>query len=220
MTKLVRKFRTYLRNIKRRIRKVKTLHVLAGIFTIGATAYIIGSMNRSLVVDPETCQPLLELIAQAESRGNYNAYFGNASNDKLNFTDMSVAEVLKWQNDFIASGSPSSAVGRYQIINTTLNNLVQQLDLDTSLKFDEVVQDGLAMALLNKRGANDYLNSRLNKEQFAAELAKEWASLPSVLGDNPGQSYYAGDGLNRALIGVNEVLVAIEQIEAIDPITR
>lgn len=194
--------------------------MLASVFTIGAVAYIMGSMNRSLIVDPKTCQPLLELIAQAESRGNYNAYFGNASNDKLNFTDMSVAEVLKWQNDFIASGSPSSAVGRYQIINTTLNSLVQQLDLDTSLKFDEVVQDGLAMALLNKRGVNDYLNNRLNKEQFAAELAKEWASLPSVLGDNPGQSYYAGDGLNRALIGVNEVLVAIEQIEAIDPITR
>ncbi len=194
--------------------------MLAGIFTIGATAYIIGSMNRSLVVDPETCQPLLELIAQAESRGNYNAYFGNASNDKLDFTSMSVAEVLRWQSDFIDSGSPSSAVGRYQIINTTLDSLVQQLDLDTSLKFDETVQDSLAMTLLSKRGVNDYLNSRLTKEQFAAELAKEWAALPSVLGDNPGQSYYAGDGLNRALVEVNEVLVAIEQVKAIDPATR
>ncbi len=157
---------------------------------------------------------LLDLIAQAESRGNYNAYFGNASNTEVKFTEMSVAEVLDWQKAFVAQGNPSSAVGRYQIISTTLAGLVQELDLQGSEMFDEAMQDRLALALLERRGVVAYINGRIDAKQFAAELAKEWAGLPRILGDAPEKSYYAGDGLNTALVGADEVLRVVGVIAA------
>lgn len=177
-------------------------------------AYTISSMNQRLSVDPATCKPLLALIAKAESKGNYNAYFGNAGNTDIKFTEMSVAEVMKWQQEFIAAGNASSAVGRYQIISTTLAGLVRQLHIDINQPFDEAMQDKLAIVLLERRGVTEYVNNQIDGRQFAAELAKEWAGLPKVLGDKPEQSYYAGDGLNRALVRVDEVLGAVGAIRA------
>ncbi len=177
-------------------------------------AYTISSMNQRLSVDPATCKPLLALIAKAESKGNYNAYFGNAGNTDIKFTEMPVGEVIKWQQDFIAAGNASSAVGRYQFISTTLAGLVQQLHIDANQPFNEAMQDGLAIALLERRGATEYVNNQIDGRQFAAELAKEWAGLPKVLGDRPEQSYYAGDGLNRSLVRVDEVLQAVGKINS------
>ncbi len=171
-------------------------------------------MNRRLSVDPATCRPLLAVIAQAESKGNYNAYFGNANNSDIAFTEMSVAEVLQWQQEFIAAGNASSAVGRYQIISTTLGELVRQLHIDTRQPFNEALQDRMALALLERRGATKYVNNQIDSREFAAELAKEWAGLPRVIGDKPEQSYYAGDGLNQALVSVDDILQAVDKISA------
>ena len=170
--------------------------------------------NKRLIVDPATFAPLLQLIARAESQGNYNAYFGNVGNTAVDFRAMSIGEVMRWQKEYVQQGSPSSAVGRYQIIDTTLVGLVQELGVDRGQLFDETLQDKMAMALLERRGAEQYVNGELTRDEFAANLAKEWAGLPRVLGDNPAYSYYAGDGLNKALVGVDEVRKAIEPITA------
>ncbi len=167
--------------------------------------------NKSVAIDPAAFAPLLHLIARAESNDNYDAYFGSPGNTSIDFTSMPVAEVLAWQAEYVQQGSPSSAVGRYQIINTTLAGLVRQLDIDTSQKFSKSMQDRLAIALLERRGAREYVNDELTREEFAANLAKEWAALPKVLGDNPHESYYASDGLNQSRIGVSEVLAVIDQ---------
>ena len=205
----------------RRVRKVtRWLQKRPAVFWIGIVfvaaliAYTIGSMNQRLQVDPVSAKPLLDLIARVESKGNYNAYFGNAGNTSIKFTEMSIADVLSWQEDFIAAGHPSSAVGRYQIISTTLKGLVQQLNIDTNQPFNEAMQDSMAVALLERRGATEYVNNQIDERQFAAELAKEWAALPRVVGDRPEQSYYAGDGLNKALVKVDEVLRAVGGVSA------
>ncbi len=184
------------------------------VFAAALIAYTIGSMNQRLQVDPVSAKPLLDLIARVESKGNYNAYFGNAGNSSITFTEMSIADVLSWQEDFVAAGHPSSAVGRYQIISTTLKSLVQQLDIDTNQPFNETMQDKMAVALLERRGATEYVNNQIDGRQFAAELAKEWAALPKIIGDRPEQSYYAGDGLNKALVGVDEILRAVNAVSA------
>ena len=184
------------------------------VFVAALIAYTIGSMNQRLQVDPVSAKPLLDLIARVESKGNYNAYFGNAGNTSITFTEMSVDQVMQWQEDFIAAGHPSSAVGRYQIISTTLKGLVQQLNIDTNQPFNEAMQDKMAVALLERRGATEYVNNQIDEQQFAAELAKEWAALPRVVGDRPEQSYYAGDGLNKALVKVDEVLRAVGGVSA------
>lgn len=104
-------------------------------------------------------------------------------------------------------------MGRYQIISPTLSGLVQQLELNPKQPYDQTTQDKLAVALLERRGAESYINQELTREEFAANLAKEWAALPRVLGGNPNSSYYAGDGLNQAHVKVDEIIQAIDAIK-------
>lgn len=173
----------------------------------------IMNQDRRLSVNPASYKPLLGLIADAESRGNYNAYFGNANNSSVDFTKMSIAEVMKWQQDYVASGSPSSAIGRYQIIDSTLSSLVQELDIDITQQFDANTQDEMAVALLERRGSLSYVNKEISRQEFAASLAQEWASLPKTTGKNPERSYYAEDGLNKALVNTEQVFRAIDSIK-------
>lgn len=164
-------------------------------------------------LDPTAYRPLLNTIAKGESKGNYNAYWGNSTNTSIRFTDMPIRQVLAWQEDYVKKGSPSSAVGKYQIVRPTLAGLVQKYNIDPDEKFDENMQDRLAVALLEKRGAGEYIQNKLSRDQFAANLAKEWAALPKVTGPNPEQSYYAGDGLNKVQISTAEVFNAIGAIK-------
>lgn len=182
---------------------------VTGVFTY--TEYM---HNKRFTVNPATYAQLLQLIARVESKGNYNAYFGSAQNSSINLTAMPIADVMKWQSDYIRQGSPSSAAGKYQIMDTTLTGLVDELDVDVNRPFDQTMQDRMAIALIERRGAIAYINGELTREEFAANLAKEWAALPRVVGENPEDSYYASDGLNKSLVGVDEVL------EAIKPISR
>ena len=207
-----------LRSFKRWRRKnAFKLTALVVLSLTGLFAYAGYMGNQRLSVNPDSYTSLLELIGRAESNGNYNAYFGNSHNTAINFTDMPVADVIKWQKDYVAKGSPSSAVGRYQIINTTLEGLVNELEIEPTQKFDPPTQDKMAIALLERRGSEQYVNEEISQEQFAANLAKEWAALPKVVGENPDQSYYAGDGLNKSRVEPETVLKAIEPIEAQSP---
>lgn len=170
--------------------------------------------NRRDTVNPATYTSLLQLIARAESNDNYNAYFGNPGNTSIDFTKMPIEEVMTWQTNYVQQGNFSSAVGRYQIINTTLAGLVRQLGIDTKQKFDQATQDKMAIALLERRGAEAYVNDELTRDQFAANLAKEWAALPKVVGENPSDSYYASDGLNKSRVKVDEIMKAIQPIRS------
>lgn len=197
-----------------RWRKSKSAPVLlvAGLFLASAVLYTMYIQNKRLTVNPATYAPLLQLIASVESNGNYNAYFGNAGNSAINFTAMPIADVMQWQSEYVRQGNLSSAVGKYQIIDSTLRGLVRELNLNTAQLFNQATQDKMAIALLERRGAEAYVNKEITREQFAANLAKEWAALPRVLGANPHESYYAADGLNKAHVSVEQVIGAISPI--------
>lgn len=181
---------------------------------VGLLVYAGYMQNDRLSVNHDTYKPLLDVIGKAESNDNYNAYFANASNTAVQFTDMTIEQVLAWQAGHVQKGNASSAVGRYQIIDTTLSGLVKRNIVDAKQKFDQTTQDQLAIALLERRGSEKYVNSELTREQFAANLAMEWAALPKVIGENPSDSYYAGDGLNKARVPVNDIITAIDQVES------
>jgi len=166
------------------------------------------STNLGTKTDPKFAQ-LLSLIASRESNGNYNAHFGKAGNqNNPRFTTMPVKEVRRWQDDFIADGSDSSAVGKYQIIRTTLDAIIGRLKLDGSEIFDENLQDNMAMNLLQVRKLDEFLSKTIDIVRFGNNLAMEWASFPvlsNLTNDkgrlvHRGQSFYAGDGLNKAHI--------------------
>ena len=88
---------------------------------------------------------LLNLIGDTEANGNYNAYYGNAGNSETDFTAMTVNEVRQWQDQFVKQGSPSSAVGKYQIIRKTMDDLIKRLNLTGDELFTEELQDRMAL---------------------------------------------------------------------------
>lgn len=165
--------------------------------------------------DPEVGMPvrprILDVIGDKESPKGYNIAYGNVP---VNLDKMTVNQVLKWQDEYVRGGSPSSAVGRYQFIRKTLRDLVKKEGLTGDELFDEALQDRLAVSLLNRRGYDKYLAGEISDEKFANNLAKEWASLPVVSGEKAGLSYYAGDSLNKALIGVDDIMTAVRAARA------
>lgn len=178
------------------------------------------------IEDPE--EELWNLVLSAESNNNYNAYWSNANNSEIRFTEMTLNEVEAWQRDFVrVKGNPSSAVGRYQIVPKTMKYLRRVLNLSGEEKFDEALQDRMGRALLDRRGYSKFLKGSLSKEEFALNLSKEWAAIP-VLSDTQGrftqlksgQSYYFNPerpNLNSAHISVsdfNSVLDAFEVASA------
>lgn len=174
---------------------------------------VYGILQIRFMINPTAYTPLLSIIAKGESRDNYNAYFANANNQEIKFTSMSLGEVLEWQKKYVQEGSPSNAVGRYQIIQPTLEGLMNEYNLDATLIFNEALQDKLAIALMERRGSIDFIKRDLSAEEFAHNLSKEWAALPKVIGENPQDSYYAGDGLNKAHIETDAILGAINNFK-------
>lgn len=156
---------------------------------------------------------LMELVGQKESNGDYNVAYGGT---KDNFTNMTIDEVLQWQDDYVDAGSKSSAVGKYQIIRKTLRDLKKKMKLTGDEVFSPEMQDAMFVQLLKKRDYDKWVDGKIDDEEFGNKLAKEWASFP-VLTDmqghktkvKEGQSYYAKDGLNRALISADDVRKAL-----------
>jgi hypothetical protein len=195
---------------RRNRRRLAVMLVLASVVIVIATS-VFKPVEPS--IDRSSYGLLLSVIAEGESGGNYNAYYGNPANESIKFTDMTIGQVLEWQDATVRQGSPSSAVGRYQIVRQTLAKLVSEVPVDPNQRYDEAMQDRLAIALLERRGSLGFISQKLSREQFAANLAQEWAALPRITGPNPHESYYAGDGLNAARISTDAVLSAIDALK-------
>ena len=172
--------------------------------------------------------PLLDFIGNKESEG-YDDISGLISQSRYParpITEMTIQEVLDWQES-IDRFQLSEAVGRYQIMEDTLrgynndrstgpgNPLYTRAGLSAGALFSPENQDRMAIVLLEGRGLTRFLNGEISREQFANNLANEWASLPVVSGPNAGRSVYAGDRAGkRALTTVQEFLDAIDAVKA------
>ncbi len=212
--KKIKKRQRSIRALRRYWRKKNTkMYILIFVFILLIGAIKIYTNTMPVKINPESYKPLLSTIAKGESNGNYNAYFGNSANAEIDFTKMSIKEVQQWQKEYVRSGSPSSAVGKYQIIQSTLDSLVAELSLSGDEMFDSDLQDKMAIALLERRGSLAYVGNQLSRDQFAANIAREWAALPKIIGENPDKSYYANDGLNKANISIDEVYRALNYLE-------
>jgi len=162
---------------------------------------------------------ILNLISKAEGteKGGYNTVYGVNKTEPL--TSMTLDEVVSWQRRYTTIlNSPSSAAGKYQIIRKTLQGLIKEMDLNKSTLFNKEVQDSMALQLLNRRGFQEFLNGKLSVDNFMLRLAQEWASFPVPYDVKrrgrviyKGQSYYAGDGLNKSGISVKEVATVLKK---------
>ncbi|MCF7983061.1 MAG: conjugal transfer protein TraG N-terminal domain-containing protein [Thiohalocapsa sp.] len=150
---------------------------------------------------------LLDLIAAPESRGNYNALYRDADQQQIRLTDMTLDQVRQLQQRLVADrgGSP---VGRYQIIDDTLDRLMTRMGLSGRERFTPELQDRMALLLARDAGLDAWQSGRLSDEHFAHNLSSIWAGLPS---DASNQSYYEGLAGNRANIGWADVNSALKQ---------
>lgn len=149
---------------------------------------------------------VLSLVSKGESSGSdpYIALWPGTTEPRL--TSMSLSQVDQFQTSRISAGYDSSACGRYQFIRGTLRECVQQSGLPLDTRFTPDVQDYLIITRLkNTRKYDSWKSGGITDDVFMIELAKEFASVPvpyTMQGNrrvvNKGQSYYAGDGLNKA----------------------
>lgn len=153
---------------------------------------------------------LKNLIGHHESRNDYNRVFG-AGVKRVDLTNMTVNEVLAWQDKHVAEGSKSSAAGRYQIIRGTLRELKTEMGLSGNEKFDGHMQDRMFETLAERRGLAKFQDGKISQATFMRNLSQEWASLPK---DQSGLSYYHGDGLNRAHATPASMVLALQEARA------
>lgn len=172
-----------------------------------------------------TITPLLELIRKGEvgttELSGYDRMYApaEAKLGKHKLTAMTLDQVRALQEKMVASRSTSS--GGYQFIRATFDETRKAMGLPGSTVWTPEIQDRMAMYLLKKRGLDKFLAGNLSREGFANNLAMEWASLPVVTAIKgqkrllkPGQSYYSGDGLNKAFHPPSAVLAALDAIKA------
>ena len=151
-----------------------------------------------------------DMIAKHESNGDYNVVYGGS---KMPLNQMTIGEVIAWQEMQAKQGAKSTAVGRYQIIAKTMKDLSRRnpKDFGPGLLFTPEVQEWAADALLDRRGFKEFEAGSKTTEEMALELAKEWASLPDP---STGKSYYDADGLNKSHHKVEDVFKVLDVVEA------
>lgn len=153
--------------------------------------------------------PFGALISRGE--GTYNSVNRGAAGGYRSGTEdlanKTVAEVMTDQ-----ANQKYNAAGRYQIIKDTLRAAVKSMGLTGNEKFDQKLQDrifGEFLAGTKRPGIAAYLTGKSNDIHAALKQAsEEWAS---VADPDTGLSHYAGQGNNRASIGVAEMTRALEE---------
>jgi hypothetical protein len=153
---------------------------------------------------------LKNLIGHHESDNDYNRVFGPGVK-RVPITDMTVNQVLAWQDKYVKNGSDSSAVGKYQIIRGTLRGLKTEMGLSGNELMDEAMQERMFVVLAERRGLKAFQSGKISESTFMRNLSQEWASLPK---DHSGLSYYHGDGLNRAHATPASVSRALAEVRA------
>ena len=171
-------------------------------------------MDKSV---PAAAALILNKIGSIEAPEGYNTVYGNAQKTskyrgRKPLTEYTIDELIADQQNFTKEFG-SSASGKYQIMRKTLIGLKKKLKLSGKAKFDANMQDRLAYDLLKQRGYTEWADGIKTNVQFALGIAQEWASFPVLEATqgahrkiNVGQSYYAGDGMNKALIPASAVL--------------
>jgi conjugal transfer mating pair stabilization protein TraG len=120
---------------------------------------------------------------------------------------MTLDQVRQLQRRLVAErgGSP---VGRYQIIDDTLDDLIARMGLSGNDRFTPELQDRMGLVLARDAGLDAWRAGRLTDAGFAHNLSRVWAGLPA---DASNRSYYEGVAGNRAQVGWASVHQALEQ---------
>lgn len=170
--------------------------------------------------------PLLDLIVRGESGADgYNAYNRGTYVDlhggkhirgpsgAIDFSSLTVGQVHDLQH--LRGDDPHRvfAVGRYQVIPSTMDGAITKLNLDRDLPFSTALQDRIfsEYLIVDKRPAiHGYVTGQpgITLEAAQRSLAAEWASFGDP--DQGGASHYGG--ANHASITLAQSASALNQM--------
>lgn len=174
---------------------------------------------------------LLEFIATGESGGDYTVV--NRIGRVPQLTSMTIQQVLDYTNR-VRQGPSSGAAGKYQFIPGTLSEVVRRANIPLNTVFSPDVQDYLIIQRLKQfRRYDSWLSGSTTDDQFALQLAMEFASMPvprfvaqneiargAPAGNRQyGQSFYEGDSAGNRVVGhtVEQVLQRLADIRTGGP---
>jgi len=179
------------------------------------TEAIIPKKDKNKDKVANSWKPILDLIAKYEAvGGSYDSIY--PSRTKPGLSKMTIAEADSWQAS-TASSRGSAAAGRYQFMN--IKKQAADAGIGSDAIFSPENQDKMAIALIEKKRKVTYDLMQKNPDEAMIRLGMEWAALPmpkAMKGHNrmvnAGQSYYAGDGKNKAGASIQEVRDAMKGI--------
>ena len=154
--------------------------------------------------------PILNLIGKTEGTDKGDGYnetlgYGAYTGGDVNLVGMTLGDIDRLQTQMLRHPNNrwnSSAIGRYQIVRTTLRKLKKRMGATDDMVFDKNMQDRMAMELLKGRGLEDWQAGRMSDSKFINGLAKEWASLPN----SSGRGHYKGQGTGTTVGGLMSAL--------------
>ena len=167
-----------------------------------------GSLAITITEQDKT---LLDMISKTNLAGNtYTSHYLNQKEPRL--TEWTLEQVRLFQSRLLRRSrklGESSAVGKYQLIKSSLALAYNYLDLDPKLiRFTEEIQDALIIARLEQvRKYKQWKAGKFSDTDFCIQLAMEFDSIPvpraisageiraGVPANNllAGQSFYTGD---------------------------
>lgn len=156
------------------------------------------SVNRGVAGDT--------MLGTEEGRAAYRAIFG----DRM-LTDLTIREIMQLQEE-----GKIKAVGKFQLIPSTLNSAVKVTKIDIDRKYDREAQLQLATDYLLLGGKQpaltEYLKGQSDNLHSAIEgLCAEWASMVC----NDGNGRYDGTAGNDARGGMAQLKTQQELLEAL-----
>jgi len=157
---------------------------------------------------------LSDLISRGEGAyGSFNrGVAGDSHGAQIDFSEMTVAELQRRQHLPRHHPDRLFAVGKYQVIPSTMDDAVRRLGIDPGARLTNDLQEHIFsnyLIRMKRPQIHAYVTSTpgvsLHKAQEAA--AAEWASIADP---DTGRSRYGGSGNNKASIAAAEVATALE----------
>lgn len=132
-------------------------------------------------------------VAEAGPKGYDAVHVGGSKKPPKRPTQMTLREINAWVK---ATPGQPHAIGRYQIIPSTMKELIRRSGFSPQTRYSPAVQDSFADILLKDAGLAKFQKGRISRKRFMNNLARIWAGLPT----SNGKSYYDGYAGNRATI--------------------
>lgn len=205
---------------------VAVVGVIIGASLAGSPIVSLGTIKRKFKYSK---YPLIWdtiLSGEAKTFNDYNYYTSNGLVSRVNATntlpfskkllsDMTIGEVMGYQNQSRSGKGQLWATGQFQVIPSTLKGIYTKAGLNSKSLYNEKNQQKIADALIaEKTNLSNYLNGKVedtdaNLRRASLDVAKIWSSVGipyATNGRNYNMSYYSTDKASVDTADVQAIL--------------